>query len=132
VTPRDWSAEFLKLYADQKAKAAKATADREATRVAGTGPTAALAEYAGVYDHPVWGDLTVTEENGTLRVHAGPAPTMAGTLEHWHYETFRTKLGDGRGEWTWLTFSRAGDGRIRTVCLEMENSDACAFVRREK
>jgi len=119
---RDWSAEFLKLYAERKAKGAKATADQEAKRVAGTKPSAPLDQYAGTYDHPVYGDMKFELVNGALVAHFGPLADNAGRLEHWHYDTFRAKLGDGRGGWTYFTFRLGSDGKIAAVRFQDEAS----------
>lgn len=126
--PRDWSAEFLKLYGDRKAKAAKATAEQEARRVAGTRPNLALDKYAGTYEHPVYGDMTFALADGALVTRFGPLPENAGRLEHWHHDTFRARLGDGRGGWTYLTFRLAGDGTVAAV--RFMDSGELEFARR--
>ena len=125
---RDWSAEFLKLYAARKAKGAKATAEREAKRVTGTRPSAPLAQYAGTYDHPVYGDMKFDLAGGALTAHFGPSADNAGRLEHWHYDTFRAKLGDSRGGWTYFTFRLGSDGTVAAVRFQDEAS--LEFVRR--
>ena len=44
-----------------------------------------LSAYAGDYEHPGYGTLTITLEDGTLRPRLG---TMDISLAHRHYETF--------------------------------------------
>ncbi len=127
---RDWSREFLALYGDLKAKAAKTAADWEARRVTGTRPSAALEQYAGTYDHSVWGNVIVDLANGVLTVHIGPLAEQAGRLEHWHFDTFRARLGDGRGGWTYFTFRLAADGTVRGIRLE--DADSFEFTRSAK
>lgn len=112
---RDWSAEFLTLYADRKAKGEKARAEREAKRVTGTAPSLALASYAGTYEHPVYKDLRVEVVNGALVVHFGPSAQGTGTLAHWNYDTFRTRMGDGRDGWTYFSFRLGADGAVAAV-----------------
>jgi len=125
---RDWSAEFLALYADRKSKDDKVTAEREAHRVPGTRPSEPLANYVGTYDHPAWGDLVVSEADGALSVRIGPLPEQAGRLEHWHFDTFRAKMGDGRSGWSYFTFRVAADGSVRAIRLDDQAS--FEFVRR--
>lgn len=115
AAPRDWSAEFLKLYGDRKAKGEKARADAEAKRVAGTTPSLALEKYAGTYEHAVYKDLSVEFANGALTVHFGPSPQNAGRLEHWNYDTFRARMGDGRDGYTYFTFRIGADGSVAAV-----------------
>jgi len=86
---RDWSADFQKLYADLEKDAAQEQADKDKRRVMGTSPSLPLARFAGDYVDPLHGDVTVTFDAGHLRIQYGVA--FVGTLEHWHYNTFRAK-----------------------------------------
>lgn len=124
---RDWSAEFLALYGSIRQQGEAAAARREAARVAGTRPSRPLADYAGRYVHPVYGDIAVTASDTGLRLAFGPSPDNAGLLEHFHYDSFRTKLGDGRGGWTYLTFRLDADGGI--AALRFEDQASLEFAR---
>ena len=90
---RDWSAEMLKLYGGIQARADSARARQEAQRVTGTRPTLALERYAGTYADSLYGPLTVAQDRGQLTLRWGG---RAGTLEHWHYDTFRVRWAN---EW---------------------------------
>lgn len=126
--PRDWSAEFLALYGGMAEAGRAARAKREAARITGTSPSLPLAAYAGRYDHPVYADLAVTQEGEALMIAFGPAPENRGRLEHWHHDTFRARLGDGRGGWTSFTFRLGADGAAAAV--RFEDQAALEFVRR--
>ncbi len=39
----------------------------------------------------MYGDATVSNENGKLVLRLLPAPNFVADLEHWHYNTFRIK-----------------------------------------
>jgi hypothetical protein len=125
---RDWSAEFLPLYAGIRAEGEQARVAQEGKRVVGTRPSLAIAQYAGTYTHPAWGDLQVTLENGTLRARLGVGAQNSGPLEHWHYDTFRVMLGDGRGGASYLTFVIDPQGKATKVLLD--GSEQHAFTRR--
>ena len=125
--PRNWSTEFLALYKGLHAKGDTATAEFEAKRVAGTKPTLPAAAYAGTFTHPVWGDLVITEDAGTIKVRMGPKPENSGTLEHFHYDTFRSFLGDGRSGANYFVFQVDGEGKANRVL--MNGDDAYAFTR---
>ncbi len=125
--PHDWSAEFLTLYNGLRTDGEKAVAAAEAKRVMGTKPSAPIASYAGTYSHPAWGTVVVTADGDRLRVQTGSNLGMRGTLEHWHYDTFRTSLGDGRGGKSYLNFQLDGEGQVSRVLLD--GSDDYAFTR---
>lgn len=83
----DWSKEFLPLYADIKAKNEKELKDFEAKRVLNTAPSLALADYAGKYSDPLYGELEITVSGNNLLVNINHFEKA--TLQHWHFNTFR-------------------------------------------
>ncbi|MCC7055261.1 MAG: serine hydrolase [Gemmatimonadaceae bacterium] len=125
--PRDWSAEFLPLYAGLAAEGKAAQAAFEQKRVAGTKPTLPLAAYAGTYAHAAWGDVVVTQEGDALAVRMGTDPQMRGRMEHWHQDTFRVALGDGRGGYNYLVFRLGLDGTM--IELRLDGADEYTFTR---
>ena len=102
---RDWSRDLLALYGARRARADSARRVVESARVTGTTPSLPLERYAGRYDHPVWGDIEISATGGALGLRAGTNPMTAGPLEHWHYDTFRAVLGDGREAPLMVTFT---------------------------
>lgn len=128
-TPRNWSTEFLALYKDLRERGEKATAALAAKRVVGTRPTLALASYAGTFTHPVWGDLVIAQDGASLRASLGPSPSNSGALEHWHFDTFRAFLGDGRGGASYFMFQLDGEGKATR--LVMSGDDGYTFRRVE-
>jgi len=71
-------------------KAKQAELEEEKKRVTGTRPSHPLADYAGVYEHPAYGVMTVELDDGTLTLSRNSS--MRG-LEHWHYDQFRGEVG---------------------------------------
>jgi CubicO group peptidase (beta-lactamase class C family) len=121
---RDWNGETLALYGGlKKEKRAKQEAE-DVKRIAGTKPSHPLADYVGTYRHPTWGDATVTLDGDTLVLRFGTASEMTGRLAHWHYDTFRTRLGVGINGWDKFVFGMDSDGSIATL-----NHDEDSFVR---
>ena len=113
---RDWSTEFLKLYTGLKQQGEKGEKDFEANRVTNTNPTKPLAEYAGKYTDPLYGELEITVTNGALMFSANNF--LKATLSHWHYDTFR-----GMYEKDWYgsalaNFSLDTSGKIEKVDFE--------------
>ena len=94
---RDWSGEALTRAGEARARAAAAARDSAGgtggspPRIAGTQPSRPLARYAATYDNPMYGAVVITEENGKLVLRAGNGPAIHGELEHWHFDTFRTR-----------------------------------------
>jgi CubicO group peptidase (beta-lactamase class C family) len=88
---RDWSGERLERIKQNKTREAEEDKKLVEARAKNTKPSLALADYAGTYSGELYGDATVTEENGKLVLRLIPAPNFVADLEHWHYDTFLIK-----------------------------------------
>ncbi|MGE0812685.1 MAG: serine hydrolase [Vicinamibacterales bacterium] len=110
---RDWSADVHALY-DGLAKEGEAQRKKaEAVRVAGTSPSLPLDRYAGTYEHPAYGSLTVARDGPGLRLGFGAG--YAGPLTHFHYDTF-TATWDARWRGTdRVTFQIDGQGLAAAI-----------------
>ncbi|HVE59072.1 MAG TPA: serine hydrolase [Pyrinomonadaceae bacterium] len=123
---RDWNAEALKRASDAKANEEKENQKIDASRVQNTKPSLALKDYAGTYSGEMYGDVTVTEENGKLVLRLGPAPNFVADLEHWHYDTFQIHWRSSvnynfpRG---WVTFTLDGQGKTDQLKIDQPNND---------
>ena len=112
----DWSADFLTLYGNIKAKAAAATAAAEATRVLNTQPSLPLQAYAGTYTDPLFGSITISIENGILtaeNIKLGKA-----VVTHWNYDTFQliwNKKWYGKSA---LNFRLNEQGKVKSVEMD--------------
>ncbi len=91
VTPEDWSAKTFARTEAARARAREAVKKMEAARVPNTKPSLPLAKYAGTYVDSLLGELVVRDSSGTLLLAFGP--NWHGALEHWHFDTFRTRFG---------------------------------------
>jgi CubicO group peptidase (beta-lactamase class C family) len=106
---RDWSGELRALYAGLQKEQQAARAKADAERVANTTPSLALQQYAARYSDPLYGEVDVTFADGRLRLRYGRG--FIGTLEHWHYNTFRTKWNAEWKDGGLATFQIGGDGQ---------------------
>jgi hypothetical protein len=106
---RDWSGEMLAMYReDEERSNAGGGRGGGAPRVEGTQPSLQLDRYAGTFVDSLYGTVTVTMEDGALRYRI--SPMLAGTLEHWQYDTFRVVWDDWwRGRST-ITFGVGPNG----------------------
>jgi len=113
---RDWNAEYKKQFEKLRAQGKEAEQKRLAQRAMGTKPSLPLDQYAGVYTDSMYGDVNVRMDNGALRVKYGTA--FDGTLEHWHYDTFRATWQSRATAQMFVTFALGADGKVRTLDLE--------------
>lgn len=83
---RDWSTEIQNLYNGQHETQLREIARLEGMRVKDTRPSLPLADYAGTYADPLYGELIVTATASKLKVVVNNV--ASATLEHWNYDTF--------------------------------------------
>jgi CubicO group peptidase (beta-lactamase class C family) len=115
-SPRDWSAELLKLYGGIHAAADSVQRRAEARRIPNTHPSLPLDRYTGTYADSLVGNVTVTLENGALRLRT--SSTHAGTLEHWEYDTFRLRWDNAWEGSDYTTFTIGRDGTPSRLDLD--------------
>lgn len=123
---RDWNAEAREQFARNKTAADEARKTADAARIANTKPTLALTAYAGKYSDALYGDMTVTDENGRLVLRFGPSPNFVADLEHWHFDTFQIKWRPSvaynfpRG---FVTFTIDKNGKTDEMKIDQPNND---------
>jgi CubicO group peptidase (beta-lactamase class C family) len=128
LEPLDWFASYKPRFDTIMAGMREA---RAARRIVPDAPRPRpLDAYAGEYEHPGYGTLTITAEDGTLRPHLG---TMDISLAHRHYETFDLEwheLGDQSHLFP-LMFLSDPDGDITALTVPFEPSvEPLRFDRR--
>ena len=94
---------------------------RAVRRVVPDAPRPSLEAYAGEYEHPGYGTLTITAEDGALRPQLG---TMDLSLVHRHYETFDLEWHELGGQVPVfpLMFLANPDGDITALTVPLEPS----------
>lgn len=123
---RDWNAEALKRAQDGKVREEKEAKKIDESRVKNTRPSLSPKDYTGIYSSEMYGDVTISEENGKLVLRLNPAPNFVADLEHWHYDTFQIKWRSSvnynfpRG---WVTFTLDGQGKTDVLKIDQPNND---------
>lgn len=122
---KDWLTEGLENDRSSRAAFLKRIEDAVTPKVTGTSPSHAVAEYAGTFRCPMYGDATVTAESGSLVLSLLPYPDLVADLEHLHYDTWRIKwrkkfawFGDGT-----IQFVPDAAGKFQELRLDVPNDD---------
>ena len=99
----DWNTALIGHAQEEQKAAAEARTRRATERVQGTTPSHPLADYAGTYTDPGYGDVRITVANAVLTLDW---LNLHAPLEHYHYETFDAR---GGGQ---VAFRAAANGSI--------------------
>ena len=123
LTP--WSERMLeiRLKGKEAGKAARARAGGE--RMAGTKPSHALEDYAGEFEHPTYGVLTVAKQDEGLlfEFHKIRLP-----MSHFHYDRFDTADDEEEGKWS-VSFSTSPQGEVDKALVSLDEAEV-TFARR--
>lgn len=114
---RDWAADYS-AFKKKRAEGAIALLAGDQARNKNTKPSLAPAGYAGAYADPWYGPIAITADKGRLRIDFKQTPNMAGTLEHWQYDTYITRWDDKSLEPALVTFALDADGKVARITME--------------
>jgi CubicO group peptidase (beta-lactamase class C family) len=114
----DWLGRVQTRMAEGKKRREEAAAKLLAGRKAKEKPSLPLASYAGTYRDQLYGDLTVTLENGKLVLRFSHTPSFTADLEPWHYDTFRTHWRDPVVTKGFVTFPLTAKGEIDALVFD--------------
>jgi CubicO group peptidase (beta-lactamase class C family) len=113
----DWPAKFRALKQQRLGDALKALQARAASP-ASVGPSLPLERYVGTYADAWYGNIEVALTNGKLTIDFKSTPRMGGTLEHWQYDSFVTRLDDKAIEPAYVTFGLNADGKVERITMK--------------
>lgn len=120
-----WSERQLKIRLQNKKAATEARKKADEDRVPNTKPSHPLAEYAGLYESPAYGDINVTLKDNELQFdfHKIRLP-----LTHFHYDRFDTPDDEENGKWS-VNFRTNPQGDIDQAVMSLDEAEA-VFIRK--
>jgi CubicO group peptidase (beta-lactamase class C family) len=108
LPPQDWQGAYReRVQSAREAEKARAEAFQK-TRQLGTKTSHDLAEYAGVYEEPAYGKVTVTAGEAGLRLSWS---SFKEPIKHFHFDTF-TFAGTGALKDEVVQFEAAPEGTV--------------------
>ncbi len=122
---RDWSNELLELSERRRTRRSQRLEELKAGRVTGTRPSLELEAYTGRYGGELYGEATVTLEDGKLVMQFIPAPDLVADLGHWHYDTFEIDWRQSFPWFDWGTVKFELDklGNVVEMKVDVPNED---------
>lgn len=128
LEPVDWHARIKAEVAKAK-EAEKQKSDAEAAeRKPNTKPSHALVDYAGEFEHPGYGVVTVKLEGKALKSRFN---SFNMAMEHWHYDVFRAVVEDDPDQKFLFTFYSNDKGDIDRLEVPMDlNVKPIVFTRK--
>ena len=120
----DYLAVLKKITSAERASVAAQNASAAAARDSTSGPSLPLARYAGTYDDPWYGDVSITLEKGALVMRFSHTPSLTGDLLHWQHDSFVARWRDRelRAD-AFITFALRPDGTIERATMQAVSPD---------
>ena len=120
----DPTARMIKRGETNKAEESKRVADRLVARAKGTEPTANAVALVGTYTDKVYGEAKIQEVNGQPVLSFTHATELfSGSLEHWHYDTWKWNHADPFLESGYVTFTFDADHNVRGFKIDLNSPD---------
>jgi hypothetical protein len=120
-----WSDRWLDVRAKGKKASREARAKAGEDRVPDTKPSHALADYAGEYEHPAYGALTIGLKDGVLQFDFRK---LQFPLAHFHYERFDTPDDERFGRWS-VNFLTNPQGAVDRAVMSLDEAEV-TFTRK--
>lgn len=120
---QDWTADYSAFKKKRLAQAAAIVGGAEA-KPAAVGPSLPLARYAGNYVDSWYGPIRISQAGQDLRIDFLQSPGMTGKLEHWQYDTFRTRWDNPAFENAFVTFGLDADGKVAQIRMKAASPTA--------
>lgn len=111
---KDWSAEVREEF-DEMMNSMEESSEEDLMQVSGTSPSKDLSEFAGTYEHPGYGTLTISEGDTSLIMSYN---SLESPLEHYHYDVFRAT--EGQLETMKVQFRLNEDGAVETCAVKLQ------------
>lgn len=120
----DYATNFAEMRDSTVARTARETKHVLAARDSMSGPSLALAKYAGRYEDAWYGDVTIANEAGALVMRFGHTPQLVGDLVHWQHDSFLVRWRDRelRAD-AYATFALNPDGTIDQIKMMPASPD---------
>ena len=117
-------ADILPRLEKRKDREAKRVAARSTAQVKGTMPSVANAGLLGTYTDKVYGDARIEDAAGQLALTFVPAKELfTGTLEHWHFDTWKWEHADPFLEPGYITFQFDTDHKVIGFKIDLHSPD---------
>lgn len=124
-----WSQRTKEQVEKAKDEAEKAKEKMAKERKTGTKPSHPLEDYAGEFEHPGYGIISVEVEDDHLK---GTYNSMSRVLEHYHYDTFMINMWNSTTKFA-IAFSIDARGNVGSLSISMEPAvKPIVFTRKER
>lgn len=121
ATPEDWSTLYLKVRTNEELKEREEYKKREEARVKTSVPSLPLNNYAGTYQHALYGEAAVAEEDGKLVVRLSSSPSYVADLEHWQFDIFLSRWRDPVAGTTYVSFTLNSRGTVDEMRVKVDS-----------
>lgn len=115
LEPVDWNKRKHEETTRAREAQAKARTDREAARKKDTKPSHSIADYAGKFQHPGYGTLTISTNSDSLKAEYN---ALSSPLKHYHFDVFEGT--DDQMEGMKFNFAMNAKGDVDKVYVPLQ------------
>jgi CubicO group peptidase (beta-lactamase class C family) len=122
----DWNSRIKKQVEEGEKEAEKAKKDKDKDRKLNTKPSHSLEDYAGDYEHPGYGEISIVKKGVQMTAEYNSIPF---TASHYHYDVFELN-NEILDEALKVSFFTDLKGNIRSLSIQLEDAvDPIVFTK---
>ena len=106
----DWSATFKNLYDSLENENKKNDSANTPKQILDTKTSLAMDNYAGIYEHELYGSIKIIFENGKLKALLNNV--LTASLSHYHFNTFKVAYQKKQYPPDYFTFQLDKEGKV--------------------
>jgi CubicO group peptidase (beta-lactamase class C family) len=120
----DPTGRIMKNVANNQVEDTKRVAARSDAHVKGTKPTADASKLKGAYLDKIYGEAVIEDVSGVPSLSFTHAKELfTGSLEHWHYDTWKWNHADPFLEPGYITFEFDADHKVTGFKIDLHSPD---------
>lgn len=116
---KDWSADFLYYYKENTKNDTRVSQIKE-KRVMDTHPSLPDSSYTGVYKSDIYGEISISMDDGQLKMDFEHSPRLSATLSHWHYDVWEIKWDYKHAWFNFGTVKFLTDNNMKVTGIDFE------------
>lgn len=124
VKGKDWSKDMLESRNKNMAGDTRISSRKE-KRILNTKPSIKLQDLIGTYHADIYGNISISDMNGKIRMDFEHSPELSATLEHWHYDVWKINWDK---EHAWFSFGTVqfnvdNNLEVKRLTFDVPNDD---------
>ena len=119
IQQKDWSGDLLEGYNNWKKRDTRIEYRKE-NRVLNTTPSVSPEEFIGEYTAPMYGTISIKQEDESLKLVFEHSPLLTATLTHWHHDVWEIHWDHPQAWFSFGTIQINTDNNLKVTGFDFD------------